>query len=64
LPTVQLLLSGGADGRSLLKPDASGESPYSLAKDQVGVGPSPCADVIRALELSGITDKPKPTRKR
>lgn len=64
LPTVQLLLSGGADGKSLLKPNASGESPFALIKKRIVPGPSPCADVIRALELSGLTDKPRPKRKR
>ena len=32
--TVQVLLQSGADGNSLLKPDASGKSPYAELKER------------------------------
>ncbi len=64
VPTTQLLLSGGADGKTLLRADASGKSPYQQLKERTGGMPSPCTDLLRTLQLAGVTDKPLPKVKR
>lgn len=54
---VQLLLSGGANGKVLTQPGGDGNTALSVAAKSVKPGPpTPCSEVVRVLSLAGIRE--------